>query len=277
MNDLTVTLGKLPARGLIKQYQNDLKLFNEWTNDRPVNVETLQEYFDKMIIDGKAPATIQRHRAAIKKSITIMMGDRLTLAQRAQLDQFFKEVRAPKRDMSVMPEKTLSKTEYRELIARAGYKTGLIIQSLYWTAARVSELVSIRLTDCTVTKNGVTIRIIGKGSRERTVYLSLDLFDKIRAAYRGETYLFETGDGQHMKPISAATMIKRAGKKIGRPDLHPHMMRHSWASLSLEAGVSLPKVSGYLGHSNLQTTTKFYLHGKPDMLEINAVNQLIGG
>lgn len=300
MNDLIVTVNQLPAQGLIPQYQHDLKLVNRWLDGRPINVSTIQDYLNDMKGQGRKPSTINRHKAAIKKSIESMSKGEMTLNEKAAMYQAFREIKGAKPDGAIGEEKYLTVDEYRKLINQVGYKTGLLIQALFCSAMRISELVNIRLTDCTKTKRGIMVKSIGKGSRARTVFLPETLFDEIREAYRGEVYLFETVKKEikeenekkrkkivldengnsvktHLATITAFTLIRQAGRKIGRPDLHPHMIRHTWASLSLEAGVSLPKVSGYLGHSNLQTTTRFYLHGKPKQAEINDVNSLISG
>ena len=136
----------------------------------------------------------------------------------------------------------------------------------------MSELCNTRLSDCQERKDAVIIRVIGKGNKEGFFFMSIDLFQEIKQAYRGKTYLFEC-KGKAMSRMTVYTLIKRAGSKIGRPDIHPHTLRHSWASLSIDV-LGLAKVSGYLRHASQDTTDKYYLHGKAEMLEILAVNTL---
>lgn len=128
------------------------------------------------------------------------------------------------------------------------------------------------MSDCQERKDGVIIKVIGKGNKEGTFYMSIDLFQAIRQAYKGKTYLFETKD-KVISRMTAYTLIKRAGSKIGRPDISCHTLRHSWASLSIDV-LGLAKVSGYLRHASQDTTAKYYLHGKAEMPEILAVNTL---
>lgn len=184
----------------------------------------------------------------------------------AQLDTVFKSVKTGSPDERVLTEDVLTRDEFKELIDRSGEKTGLIIQALYYSAARVSELVNVRLSDCTPTGNGVMISIIGKGRKARRFFMPLNLFNAVRKAYQGETFLFETA-GKPLSRYTVNTLIKRAGEKIGRPDIHAHTLRHTWATHRIN-DLGLSKVSRYLGHSTPATTAKYYLHGSPSMTEI---------
>jgi site-specific recombinase XerD len=266
------TLSALPVGGLCNAYAGDVSVFNRWAAGRPVNGELITEYFNRMMEAGRAPATIQRNKCAIKKAVVMAMGQGARLIDRAAMDQFFKEIQTGRRDVSAQ-DRSLSKAELKELKRVSGYKTGLIVQALFETAARVSELISVRLDKCEQRPEGVVIKTIGKRKKERTFYMSEKTFLALREAYAGKVYLLEH-EGKPLSRFTVSALVKKAGKKIGRR-IGAHSLRHTWASLNLEAGMSLPKVSGYLGHEDTSTTAKFYIHGRPVMSEIMIANVLL--
>ena len=266
-------ISKLPVKGLLKAYQQDVKQFNNFISGQPITPDIIKSYFDNMKTAGRSPATIQRHKSSIKKSMFKAMGEGARLIEKAQLDNFFKEIKPGKRDIAITKDKVLSKQEYKDLIAKSGIKTHLIIRALFETASRVSELVSIKLSDCQERGQGVIIKTLGKGEKEGTFYMTLNLFEVIKETYKGEIYLFENSQGGHISRMSVYTMVKSAGERIGRSDISPHSIRHTWATLSMPV-LGLSKVSGYLRHSDTSTTAKYYLHGKPEMTDIMSVNQL---
>jgi len=258
---------KLSVKGLNKNYSQDVALFNRYLVESGQDLrEAIESYF-KQIKNEYRPATIARKKQALKAAIKKQIGHGLTLGQAAQLDEFFKEIKAPRAQKQITTDNTLSLDELQRILEAAGHKTGLIIRALYSTAARVSELVNIKLDDCTVKKDGVSIRIIGKGQKERTVYIDVELFREIKTAYQGKAYLFETAAGDPLNRITVYTLIKRAGARIDRPDIHPHTIRHSFATNRLNE-LGIDTVGAYLGHANIATTAAFYLHNVPTLKTI---------
>jgi integrase len=256
MMKLQKTINKLPVKGLCAGYVQDIKTFHKFVGDRSINQDIVFDYFKDMLSKGRKLATIQRHKSAIKKSLLIAIGENSTILERAQIDKFFKEIKAGKRDLAITKDKILSKQELKMLYNAAGHKTTLIIKALFETAARVSELCNIRIADCQQSGTGVIIKTIGKGKKERKFYMTTELYSEIRKAYKSDVWLF--GNGKPLSRMTAYTLIKRA---------------HTWASLSIQS-LGLSKVSAYLAHADTSTTAKYYLHGKPEMADILSINQL---
>lgn len=256
----TTTITALPTRGLSPAYQKDISLFNRWADGRRITAELVQAYFNQAR-DRYQVTTINRHKAAIKKAIVKALGAGATIAQLGQLDTFFKAIKGGTPDRKVLQEQILTADELQDLIHFSGEKTGLIIRALYVTACRVSELVNIKLDKCDIRPDAVLIQVTGKGRKERTVYLDRGTFDAIREAYRGTDYLFEA-KGKPLHVVTVHTLIKRAGAKIGRPDIHAHTLRHTFATHRLK-DLGISAVSEYLGHADPSTTARYYLHHKP--------------
>lgn len=260
---------RLSAAGIKKEYKSDIKVFNEWAGDRPVTPELIKAFFDDMK-SKRANSTLGRYRAAIKASLLQSFGPGITLHQRAIIDTYFKEIKIGRVNNAAGEEKLLTRKELNQVIKLSGHKTALLIKTLFETAGRISEIVNIKLSDCQIIGDGVHVKIKGKGNKEGTVFLSLDTFNQVKAAYQGNIYLFEY-QGQAISRHTAGKLLTAAGKKINRK-LTPHMLRHTWATLSIE-DLGLSKVSTYLRHQQTSTTADFYLHGKADSVEVLQINK----
>lgn len=262
MKAISQTRQGLPVAGLATAYRSDVQGFNAWLAGRPVRPETLKAYFAELEQTHRV-STLSRKKSALKKAIAQTRGGALTIAEQAQLTEVFREIKTGQAELAVHEHEILTREELAELKETAGEKTSAIIAALYESAARVSELLALRLSDCTVRGESVQCEIRrGKGRKQRVAYLSKSTFETLKKLYAGKVFLIER-NGKQISRHTVATMIKRAGAAIGRPDIHPHTLRHTKASHLLTAGMSLPAVSAYCGHSDPAVTAKFYLHDKP--------------
>ncbi len=157
----------------------------------------------------------------------------------------------------------LSKEEVKTMIdTTRNLKHRAILAVIYSAGLRISELISLRLSD--IDSDRKQIRVLGKGNKYRYTLLSVNTLDMLRIywrAYKPERYLFE---GQIKgQPVSRSTIqivfskaVKKAG--INKP-ASVHSLRHSFATHLLEQGVNLKIIQSLLGHSSLRTTS-IYLH-----------------
>lgn len=144
-----------------------------------------------------------------------------------------------------------------------------VLMLLYGTGLRRAEVTRLKVAD--IDSDRMVIHVVGgKGRKDRDVMLSPKLLDGLRAYWRGlkrkpETWLFPAGRWQERveQPMSdkvvwhaCALAAKRAG--IDKP-VHPHTLRHCFATHLLEAGVDLRTIQLLLGHGDLKATT-VYLH-----------------
>ena len=163
----------------------------------------------------------------------------------------------------------LSQEEVAQLIdaARTPYHRTLLM-TLYATGTRRAELTHLKASD--IDSQRMVIHIQGgKGRKDRDIMLSPKLLEELRAhgrrlRRRPITWLFP-GNYQHSgdQPIDTKTVwnaCKEAAKRAGiRKDVHPHTLRHSFATHLLEAGTDLRTIQILLGHRDLEETT-IYLH-----------------
>lgn len=156
-------------------------------------------------------------------------------------------------------------------------RDSLALELLYGAGLRVSELALLNLSDLSLAR--LEIRVVGKGQKQRSVPLG-------RAAARAcQQYLERRAELAHPKSSFLdphALLVSARGRRlsvrwiqrftaryglaaVGRPDLHPHALRHSCATHMLEGGADLRLIQEFLGHSSLSTTER-YTHLSLDKL-----------
>lgn len=183
--------------------------------------------------------------------------------KRFEIEQWFKKLKAKKPDQRQTESKYLPHADVMTLAEGSTDIISCLVLGLYWTGCRVSELINIRLDDCRAGKF-VTIKVMGKGSRERDVYMPRPLFDRIRKVFNGKTCLFETRNGGKYNRLCVTREIKRQSQRVLGVSISAHSLRHSKAMFLKDGrGMSADRVAKALGHTNVTTTLKFYFHGTP--------------
>ena len=158
----------------------------------------------------------------------------------------------------------------------ANIKHRTMLQVLYSTGLRVSELIGLRIGEIDSGRNTITVRH-GKGAKDRQIPLSPTLLQLLREywkIYRPAEFLFENGrSGAQMSERTVQEVFAQAKAASGiNKKISAHTLRHSFATHLLEAGTDLVTIRNLLGHSNISTTT-VYLHlksggqGAKDLLE----------
>jgi site-specific recombinase XerD len=143
----------------------------------------------------------------------------------------------------------------------APLRTQALLQVLYGTGARVSEVCAIDIED--IDFGDATIRVRGKGDKERVVLLTPSAMNAILAYVRfrpAEGPLFVNRRGQRLSPITVQRVVLATAKTAGLTErVTPHALRHSFATHMLERGADVRVLQELLGHSNL-STTQIYTH-----------------
>lgn len=154
---------------------------------------------------------------------------------------------------------------------KEGLRDRAILELLYGAGLRVSELVGLDL-GCIDLVAG-EIRVLGKGKKERLVPVGSAAGTALREyfAVRGD---FQVRPSPSSQPLGEAVFLSRGGRRLtarwvqklvqrygtvgaGRPDLHPHALRHTCATHMLEGGADLRTIQEMLGHSSLSTTQRY--------------------
>jgi site-specific recombinase XerD len=141
----------------------------------------------------------------------------------------------------------------------------MMLMTLYATGVRRSELVNMRVSD--IDSKRMVIRIRGKGLKDREVMLSNVLLEALRQHWehhKPEEWLFPGGKWHtYSKPVTSKVAwqaCQQAAKRCGlEKKVHPHVLRHCFATHLLDAGTDLRTIQKLLGHSSLEQTAR-YLH-----------------
>ena len=173
----------------------------------------------------------------------------------------------------------LSEEEVSEMLDSVGADTPrdlrdrAMLELLYSCGLRVSELISLKLSDLFFGEG--YIRIVGKGNKQRLVpiglvaqeYVMLYLDDrKEKGNTRSEETLFLSNRNSQLSRVMVFTIIRQATEAAGiTKTVSPHTFRHSFATHLLAGGASIRQVQDLLGHENI-TTTEIYTHLNPDHL-----------
>ena len=154
-----------------------------------------------------------------------------------------------------------------------GQRNLVIIRLLYATGVRVDELVNIRLKDIDVSDR--TIRILGKGSKERVVVFGVNTQSDLKKYLsdgrrqldiKGNDYLFLNKDGNRLSSRYVRKIIDDIVVKASiKMHISPHMLRHTFATEMLNNGADLVSVKDLLGHESLNTTS-IYTHLSDDKI-----------
>ena len=150
-----------------------------------------------------------------------------------------------------------------------GLRDRALLEVLYATGLRVSELVGLRITDARLEQGYV--QCLGKGSKERAVPMGDEATGWVRrylsdgrpvlSRGRQSPWLFlNARSGQRLSRVGFWKLLKQYGRKAGvRTSLTPHVVRHSFATHLLERGADLRAIQAMLGHADL-STTQIYTH-----------------
>jgi len=131
-----------------------------------------------------------------------------------------------------------------------------LINFLYSTGCRVSEVVRLDISDVDFDRHECTV--IGKGNKERIVYLSevavMNLKEYIQSRNDAEEALFTGRGTSRIKKTGIETIIRKLGRCAGVDNAHPHRFRRTLATNLLDRGMNIQDVAQILGHADLKTT-----------------------
>ena len=245
-----------------KSYQRDLKklcLFLESLNIKDytdVSMDICSAWIGDLFSQNNNPRSIQRHLSSAKGFFRFLKKNNLIdvspfeLVTAPKSASNLPEVLTPEDVEQLLNFKPSSLIEIRDLA---------IVEMMYSSGLRVSETVNINVSDF---EEGMSfLRVLGKGSKTRLVPIGrfaisainnwLSERDKIVS---NTDALFLNSKGTRLTVRSVQLRLKKMALKQGLPPIHPHMLRHSFATHMLESSGDLRTIQELLGHSSLSTT-----------------------
>ena len=274
------------AKATVSAYESDLNKYVAWLQThgiaKPDDIakQDVEDYIAALDADGESARSKARRLASIHEF------HRFALAQHAVSADVAASVKAPK-GASVLPD-VLSVDEVSRLLDAAAVggstypvvlRDKALLEFMYATGCRVSEAVGTNLEDIDLEEK--VVRLMGKGSKQRLVPLGSYARNSVVVylnAGRGELErrstakvperraLFLNKRGKRISRKSVWEIVKTAGERadITKP-LHPHTLRHSFATHLIQGGADVRTVQELLGHASV-TTTQIYTHVSPEAL-----------
>jgi len=263
------------AGNTIEAYRRDLADYSGFVAGRGqtllnVERETINAYLDHLRREGLAASSSSRRLSAIRQLHRFLCADAIRADDPTRIVPSPKSRRALPKVLSVAEvDKLLSLAEAEVETAateeaRAGsLRLYVLLELLYATGMRVSELVSLRRE--AVMRDASFIAVVGKGNKERVVPVNDRARDAIRAYLKTlppGPFLFPAGgaDGYLARQVFARDLKGLAGRAgITSARVAPHVLRHAFASHLLGGGADLRVVQMLLGHADI-STTQIYTH-----------------
>ena len=258
------------AKNSLAAYHVDLRHFGHWLTDQSIELDRVERihivrYFQALRSAGISARSVARALAAIRGMF------RFLVSERHLKNDPTENLENPKL-WSNLP-KSLHSSEVEALLrgpereTPEGLRDRAMLELLYATGLRVSELIKVRVED--IVMDAGFLRTMGKGSKERIVPFGdtardaiLEYMEKGRPAFNkyNDPYLFLTIRGRAMTRQSFWMKVsKYAGQAGIKSHISPHVLRHSFATHLLENGADLRSVQMMLGHADI-STTQIYTH-----------------
>jgi len=259
------------ATNSIEGYRRDLEEFVGYANHAhkslgKVNREDIRNFLASLYGRGLGGRSVARHLVALRNFFRFLLHEgKISADPTAQID-------APQFAHSL--PKYLATIEVDALLLRpdtslpAGLRDKAMLELLYATGMRVSELVHLRWEDFQL--NLGVLRCLGKGGKERLIPIGKSALQVVEAYAKegrpklakkaGVPYFFLNQRGGPLTRVGFWKILSRYGRDAGiTTPLAPHMVRHSFATHLLERGADLRSIQLMLGHSDI-STTQIYTH-----------------
>jgi len=254
----------------MENYKRDLIIYKDFLDIKKysyllIEKDEIMEYLKYLDGFKYKNKTISRNLSSIRAFYTYLVDIKLLP------NNVFKRVRNPKVEKKL--PNYLSGDEISKILdsiiedTKENIRNKCIFELLYSTGLRVSEMSNLKVKD--IDFNDMSIRILGKGSKERIVYYGecanniLNKYMKIRNEFltNGEIeYLFINKIGTKLSRQSIEGIINKIMKtSLLKHKISPHTLRHTYATHLLDNGADLRSVQELLGHENLDTT-EIYTH-----------------
>jgi integrase/recombinase XerD len=242
------------ANNTVKSYVSAFETFINYYQTKEliaINESDVRSYILKLVQEDKSNSYINTAINSIKFYYESVLG----------MPNRFYQVERPRKEKKL--PKVLSKEDVLNIIANTNnLKHKCIVSLLYSSGMRRNELVNLKITD--IDSKRMLIRVeAAKGNKDRYTLLSHSLLKDLRdyyKQYKPEKYIIEGVYGKQYSDQSIGKIVLNAAEKAGiKTPVTPHMLRHSFATHLLEAGVDLRQIQVLLGHSSSKTT-EIYTH-----------------
>ncbi len=260
----------------IEAYTRDLKKFYAFTKleASQITEKDIHDYLKYLKQEGIQERSVSRVISCLKSFYKFLLIDKVVTRNPME------NIEIPKLKKSLphaLSEEEVNALLEVPLVDHFSYRNKAMLELLYASGLRVSELVSLTLQD--IDLENASLRVMGKGSKERIVpmgeyacyfvrlYLEEHRIFLIKKEYND--YLFLNNHGKKLTRQGFFKIIKERAREAGiKKELSPHTLRHSFATHLLNHGADLRSIQELLGHSDI-STTQIYTHVSNEHLKEN--------
>lgn len=225
---------------------------------KDITADDIRAYLTKTRLKGSSNVTLNNERRVLSSFFTWCHDEEFlprNIMKRVDKIKVEKKVKKPFTEEEMERLRTFAKTD----------RDKAIIEFLYSTGCRVSEMVALNRDDIDYESREVTV--LGKGNKQRKVFLSyrciaaLQIYQSKRLDKDPALFVstpsnrFPHRDSQRLLASGVEIMIRTTGKRAGIDKAHPHRIRRTAATFALRRGMPIEQVSKMLGHEDLKTTT----------------------
>ena len=258
----------------VAAYHHDIELFRQYIESidssmsiKDIHQEEIESFLSYLYELGFSASSQARIISGLKKFFKYLMIEKLISSNPTELisspniGRYLPDV--------LSYEEICSMIECIDLSQPLGHRNKAIIEVLYGCGLRVSELITLKISN--IYKNDEFIRVLGKGNKERLIPISKATLKSIELYISGERLhqsindknsdtLFINRRGNMLSRQMIFIIIKNLAEKAGiKKNIGPHTLRHSFATHLLEGGADLRAVQQMLGHASI-STTEIYTH-----------------
>ena len=258
----------------IESYKRDLLKFLEYNKNKNINDisnKDLKEYIKYLNTEDLNEKSISRNISCLKSFYKFLIISKYTKENPSE-NLFIPKIK--KSLPNILTEEEIITLLDISLTDNYSYRNKAMLELMYGTGLRVSEIVNLTVNDIDMTN--CLIRIMGKGSKEREVPLGeyciyyLQEYLKIRPSMlkkESSEKLFLNNHGKGMTRQGFFKNLKQILKEKGlNPDVSPHTLRHSFATHLVNRGADLRSIQEMLGHADI-STTKIYTQVSDDKVK----------
>ncbi len=263
------------SENTISSYTLDLKKFTNYIKKDydKIKKEDIQKYIQNLSKE-ESSLSVSRTISTLKSFYKFLEINKYTKTNPLTL---ISNPKQPKTLPKVLSEKEVNKLLDINLKTDFDYRNKAMLELMYGSGLRVSELINLNVNDIDV--NNCTVRIFGKGSKERIIPLNeyateainnYILYHRTALFKHGENnYLFLNNHGNKMTRQGFFKILKKLAKEKNiKTEFSPHTLRHSFATHLLKYGADLRSIQELLGHSDI-STTQIYTHITNEKLQKN--------
>lgn len=268
---------KHASKNTLLSYQNDLKKLQQFFEAQEINsvpkiTETaLNSYVLSLEKKGLSPSSVSRNIAAMKAFLLYLIKHGILIGDPSER---IKPPKIQKKKPSIIEEAMVDKLLGQpDISTKKGIRDKAILELLYATGMKVSELIAMRVSDINMSGKYITCgerreRCIPFGKTAKTAILE---YLKVRDGYfdkNNSDILFLNTYGEQLSRQGLWKILKSYAKPAGLENINPNTIRHSFAAHMIENGADLGSVQEFLGHADISTTQLYLNHGCKSSREV---------